>query len=157
MKQGISLLRGARGFTQLEALLVLSVMGLLGAVAIPLVSNVTNSASLTVLKSNLHHMNAILREAHRAGSIGTNLEGVESGVSVLCERLTHGAGVFVDADNDGELDPHEIGFEMDIPPNKDPYHYLIGQHLESGFAVKLEGDSPAQLAIYEGDKLYDIP
>lgn len=138
-------------------ILVMAVMGVISAVAYPIYSKLTDSSKLSVLRSNLHHMNGILREAHRAGSVATNVDLGASTVSEICTSLTTGAGVFVDTDGDGTLDPHEIGFEMDIPPNSDPYQYLIGQHLTGGFSVSLQGSNPAQLAIYDGEELYEIP
>lgn len=137
----------------------MAVIGVISAVAFPMFSNLTESSKLGVLKANLHHMNAIIREAHRAGSVATNVDFTSEDLSVgdICKSLTTGAGVFVDSDGDGDLDPHEIGFEMDVPPSDDPYAYLIGQHLMDDFEVKLEGDDPVQLAIYDGEELYEIP
>lgn len=115
-----------------------------------------------MLKSNLHHMNSILREAHRAGSVATNIDSLGSQnapatVSDVCEKLTQGAGLFIDTDGDGTMDPHEIGFEMDIPPSQDPYDYLVAQHLIDDFSVKIDGSSPVQLAIYKSAIRYEIP
>ena len=154
--------RSLKAFSQFEAILSLAIMSIIGAIAVPLVSNVTDSSKLSVLKSNLHHMNSILREAHRAGSVTTNIDSLGSEdtaatVSDVCDKLTQGAGLFIDIDGDGTMDPHEIGFEMDIPPSDDAYDYLIGQHLTDDFTVKIEGDSPIQLAIYKSDTLYEIP
>ena len=55
------------------------------------------------------------------------------------------------------MDPHEIGFEMDIPPSQDPYDYLVAQHLIDDFSVKIDGSSPVQLAIYKSAIRYEIP
>lgn len=158
----ISVPKSLKAFSQFEAILSLAVMSLIGSIAVPLVSNVTDSSKLSVLKTNLHHINSILREAHRAGSIATNLDSLGSEddpptVSEVCDKLTQGAGLFIDSDGDGTMDPHEIGFEMDIPPKDDPYDYLIGQHIIDDYNVKIEGSSPIQLAIYKSATLYEIP
>lgn len=151
--------RRERGLSQFEMILVMAVMGVITAVAFPLFSNLTESSKLGVLKANLHHMNAILREVHRAGSVSTNIDLDKDDLSVgeLCTAMTTGAGVFVDQDGDGNLDAHEIGFEMDMPSGEDPYDYLVGQHLFGEYSVKIEGSDPVQLAIYDGETLDDIP
>lgn len=151
--------RTSRALSQFEMILVMAVMGVISAVAVPLYSNLTESSKLTVLKSNLHHANSSLRAAYRAGPVATNIDLTGEGMTVesICTNLTTGGGVFVDSDGDGVLDPHEIGFEMDLPPNQDPYEYLIGQYLFGNYSVNLHGDAPVQLAIFDNDSLYEVP
>ena len=136
---------------------------ILSAIAVPLISNLTGSSRLFVLRSNLHEMNSILREAYRAGStISTDLDltaNEESGTSVseICSAMTRSDGIFVDTDKDGKLDTHEMVLGMDIPTNDDPYEYLVGQHLFEDYKVQVHGNAPVQLAVFKNTTLHEIP
>ncbi len=152
-----------KGFTQYEVLMVLAVMATLTAIAMPIYSNLTGASQVRVLSSNLHHMNMMLREAHRAGNAAsanlTGLHASSSQISVndICTAVTSDNGLYIDADGDGNHDAHELGFQMDLPPNSDPYTYLVGQHLYDDYTVKVESHQPLQLAIYKGTTLHEIP
>ncbi len=152
----------SRGFSQVEVLIVISAMALLSAIAFPIVGKLTGSSQLFVLKSNLDHMNTLIREAHRAGpqiikglDVGAKGNALPS-VSSVCTALTDGS-CYLDSDGDGNQDSHEFTFGMDMPENENAYDYLIGQHLTDGYTVKVHGEDPFQLAIFENNELYEVP
>ena len=150
------------GFTFHEALLAIALIGILGAIALPLITHSQTESRLRVLRSNLHQMNDLLREGHRFGAKGTTLAELKgnkpsAAVSDVCAALTTARAVFVDGDDDNTLDSHEFAFAMDLPPNADPYTNLVGRFLIDGYDVLLEGDSPVQFAIYLNGALLEIP
>lgn len=155
-------LKRQAGFTFHEALLAIALVGIISAIAVPIVSNSHDESRLRVLRSNVRQMNNLLREAHRFGAQGTTdsqLKGSKGAATVsdVCSALTINQAVFVDNDGDGTLDPHEFAFQMDLPPNTEPYSHLVAQFLTNGYNIQIKGDAPIQLAIYVNGLYQETP